>query len=96
MSPLKHQKAVVAREDPKWRGYTLDELRYQQAYALARIEIEKDRLRSMTRSLTANYNRVSHDTLLGRILNNFSYLDYGFLAFRLVRNVWRLFHRRRK
>lgn len=76
----------------KWRGYTLDELRYRRALTEVAIEIEKGR---MARAVSGSVpdvlkGRSSGRFMLSRLLGALSYMDYMVLAWRLLRKIKRL------
>ena len=90
---MKH--STPHRDDPAWRGYDLDEIRYQQAYTLARIEICRDRMAASARSLYGGGAASSATSLMGKLLGSLNYVDYALLAFRLIRRAYGIFRRRR-
>lgn len=78
--PLPHQL-------PGWKGYTLDELRYQRALVAARVEIQKERLVVQSDKLR---NAMSSPTgVWGRIFSSINYVDYAVLAFQLISRTTR-------
>lgn len=81
--------------DPKpWKGYTIDELRYQQAYTAVRMQIDRQKLMSTASQMKGGMSTFKGAGLIGRLLSNLSYIDYAFMAFRIGRQVFRLFRRR--
>lgn len=74
-------------EHSDWRGYTLDELRFQRAVNLARLEIQKERLAAHIHGVQSSSGLSGANGWLGRIFNSFSYFEYGILAFRLVKRA---------
>ncbi len=84
--------------DPAWRGYTLEELRFQRAYTIARIEIEKNRLRSYAAaSMQGNIiPKGTGGSLLLKLFSAFNYIDYAVLAYKLGKTIFsvtRMFRR---
>ena len=83
-------------QDPAkpWKGYTIDELRYQQAYTAVRMQIDRQKLFSTVSQMRGGMMSLKGTGLLGRMLSNLSYVDYAFMAFRIGRQEFRLFRRR--
>lgn len=85
-----------ARND-RWLGYTLDEIRFQRAYTLARLEIEKNRIRSHISTMQSSLVPQGRGgSFLLKLFGAFSYFDYAVLAFKLVKAVFsvrRIFRR---
>ena len=80
---------------PGWKGYSFDELRYQQAYTAARLEIERERMVATSRVLYGGAVGGRASGIIGKMFAGLSYVDYAVLAFRLGRRVYSLFHRNR-
>lgn len=87
------KKLKSAEQAPEWRGYDIDELRYQQAYAQARLEIEKERMAASAQALYSNSAISRRGGIVGRVLGSLNYMDYAFLAFKICRKAYTLFHR---
>ena len=88
---------VTMEEVKPWRGYTLEEIRYQRVLTLARIEMEKVKL--MNAYQTAIHGDRAHKTptgILGRMFGALNYFDYGLIAYRLGRQVFKTVGRLRK
>lgn len=77
----------ITHYDEKWRGYSLDELRYQRAVALARIEMEKEKMALEAAGLRQHVPGMNTRGLMGKIMGSLSYVDYIVLAFRLGRSL---------
>ncbi len=81
----------------QWGGYTLDEIRFQRAYTLARLEIEKNRIRSHISTMQSNLVPQGRGgSFLLKLFGAFSYFDYAVLAFKLVKAIFsvrRIFRR---
>lgn len=79
----------------EWKGYTLDELVYHRAIALARIEVQKEKLsQDYSRMRVGNFNFAPSS--FTRALGVMNYLDYAIIAFRLLRKLGPLLHRKKK
>lgn len=90
-----------------FKGYTMDELRYQRALIALKREYSKDSILESVeklqknspfsdngqRSLAKNIGGVA-----GKIVGGLNYLDYaliGFSAFASIRKIFRFFHRKK-
>lgn len=90
MVPAKQNKSP--RE---WKGYTFEQLVYERAVALARIEVEKE--------ITAiNYDRVKQGNfgmasgLFSRVMGALNYADYFVIIMQLYRHISPLFKKKKK
>lgn len=77
----------------EWNGYTLEELRFRRMLSLAKFELGKASLMSEVQSITSG--RAVKSSIFAKVTGALNYADYAILAFRLGRNVLRLFRRRR-
>lgn len=82
-------------EAPDWKGYGIDDLRYQRALAMARLTIEKERLAVASRRIYSGQGLPGTSGMIGKILGGLNYVDYAVLAFKLGRRVYSMFHSRR-
>lgn len=73
-----------------WHGYTMDEMMYQKAFLLARMEVSKTRLARSVSDLRSGFPGVKGGSIWSKVLNSFSYVDYAVLAFKLGSRVARL------
>lgn len=85
--------------DPKtasssWKGYTLDEIRYQRVLALAAIEMEKKTLAASAEDARQQvpFFRESRGKGLFKAL---SYFEYAFIAVRLWKRFRGIFKKKR-
>ena len=84
----------LPHHDEQWKGYTLDELRYARAYTAARIEINRERVRTRIGRLgTAGKKSFAPSGMVRRVIGAMSYIDIALLvwkvssqSFRLIRN----------
>lgn len=90
-----NKESKLTEHHPDWKGYTIDELRYQQAYTQARLEIERERMTASAQSLYSGSIAGKAGGIMGKVLGSLNYVDYAVLAFRLFRKVYTIFHRRR-
>lgn len=81
---------------PEFKGYDIDQLRYRRAYLLARCEIEKMRLTARTDSMRSGVTKLSGSGMVSRVLHGLNYMDYAFLAYKVVKKAVKLFGRRRR
>lgn len=82
-----------------WKGYSIDELRYQRALTTIKCEMEKEKLMGAINaakqggfSLLGNGNKYS---LMNKMLGALDFADYSFLAFRVGRRFYKMFNRRK-
>lgn len=92
----------------KFKGFTLDEIKYHRALTAVKKEYEKEkalrtlqnlRRRTIFGGFGKNKNsREGSSSLLSKVFNGMSYADYaviGFSLFSNARKVWNLFHRKK-
>lgn len=102
---------VITEEKPAFKGYTLDELRYQRALVMLRREFAKQKVNHKLRTIrktnaftgTASGSKssglVRAGSIASRILSGMNYLDYamiGISAFGTVRKIASFFGRKKK
>ncbi len=90
------EKKLLARDDENWKGYTLDDLRYERAVALARLEIQKEKLAMSASEMRSGVPGIAGGGILGKLMGSLNYLDYAILAFRTFRFVSKRFRSFRK
>ena len=71
--------------DTQWKGYTLEELRYQRLSTRINIELEKERLQQCLPSL--NPIEMVAPTLV-RVVRSVKYIDLIVIVLRLVRRIF--------
>lgn len=76
-----------------WKGYNLEELHFRRMLSLAKFELGKTSLMSEVQTMTTS--RAVSGSIFSKITGALNYADYAILAFRLGRNVLRLFRKRR-
>lgn len=79
----------------EWKGYSFEQLVYERAVALARIEVEKevatisfDRVRQGNIGLSSN--------MFTRLMSALNYADYLVLFMQLYRHISPLFRKKKK
>ncbi len=74
-----------------FKGYTLDELRYRRAFALAKYEIAKMQMSNTVMSVRQGMSGFGSKGIVGKILGNLNYVDYAILGFRVISKIrkWR-------
>lgn len=87
-------KPVKYSGGSQWAGYTFDQLAYERAVALARIEIEKD-VTVMNFERVRQGNMTMSSGLFSRLLRTFSYADYLVLIVQFIRHVGPLFRKKK-
>ena len=87
---IEHKR--LTHNEPEWQGYSLNDLRYQRAVTLARLEIAKEKLVMQGEDIRSGaMSGTGVRGLLGKVMSNLSYLDYILLAFRMGRTISRAF-----
>lgn len=89
------QKQLPHKQD-SWHGYTMDEMMYQKAFLLARMEVSKTRLTNSIEEFRTGFPGVKGGSIWSKVLSSFSYLDYAVLAFKLGSRVARLMRTMRR
>lgn len=88
-------KKELPAKNIAWRGYTLDELRYERVIALTRIEIEKAKLLDSAES-TRDSLPIIGNTSATSIFKSISKLEYLIMAFKLYHKLSPLFKKKHK
>ncbi len=70
-----------------WAGYTLDELRYQEAYVAARLQIKKEQLVQESNQFKGNILHPQGAGLMSRIGTLMDYAGYGLMAYKMVKQA---------
>lgn len=85
--PTRYDKKERSRRE--WRGYTLDEIRYRRAIVSVKLEIEKDRIASVYQSSVGRMFSLgkAESGLTGKINSLFTMVDYGAMAYNLVKKM---------
>lgn len=99
----------ISENEPTFKGYTIEELRYQRALVTLQKEFCKSKLERNINSLRKT-NPLSPTSaasslpgkfgiIATKLLSGLNYLDYAMLGFSLfgsARKVYSFFHRRKK
>lgn len=80
----------------EWKGLTLDEIRMRRLLTLTRIEIDKAHLQHLTNNYTSSGKISTSTPIMRKLTGALDYMDYGVLAFRLGKSIFKLFHRKKK
>lgn len=73
-----------------WNGYSLDELRYQRAVVLTRLEIQKGRMLQQVQSSGINGDSAARGfagAILKKFFGNMSFIDYIFIGFKVTKTA---------
>lgn len=81
------KKVKLTESHPQWKGYDIDELRYQQAYTEARLEIEKERMAANVRGIYSSTAMTRSGGIVSRILGSLNYVDYAIIAYRIFKKA---------
>jgi hypothetical protein len=79
----------------EWQGYTMDELRFQRALALIKLETEKDRLNQKIRvkieETKSATSAVGFSTnIFKRVSSKMKFIDYALIGFNIAKFVLKL------
>ncbi len=88
------KKVRITEDHPQWKGYDIDELRYQMAYTQARLEIEKERMSASARGIYSSTSLTKSGGIVSKLLGGLNYFDYAIIAFRLWKKARGLWSRR--
>ncbi len=91
-TPTNNQPVVPAAE---WQGYTMDELRFQRALALIKLETEKDRLNQKLRTKinetkTATTAVGFTTNIFKRMSSKMKFVDYALIGYNVAKFVLKL------
>lgn len=81
------QKKLKPHDEPGWKGYTLDELRYQKAVAMIRLEMEKEKISAGFSQMKNGMPMMSTGGIAGKIMGSLNYLDYALIAYKSVTKI---------
>ncbi len=77
-----------------FKGYTLDELRYQRALVLLKKEFSKQQLTESFKQIKANSPLVAFNgtkgtksSIVGKILKSLDYMDYAMMGYSLFKSI---------
>lgn len=81
-------KQLKFDEKHRWRGLTLDELRYLRALNGVRIEVKQQQLVELCReNMGGLISQQSGKGLLYKMMSGLSWLDYALFAFKFGRRI---------
>lgn len=96
----------IVVDETSFRGYTLDEIRYQRALAALRKEYAKEKIFNDLASVRKRVSFGSKEgiagkagTLAQKMFSGLNYLDYamvGYTAFSAIRKFFKLFRKKKK
>lgn len=79
----------------EWQGYTYEQLVYERALALARIEMEKERASAESERVRRGNFMLSR-SLFSRLVSALSYADFLVIGVRMWRKLAPLFSKKSK
>lgn len=85
-------KELITSQQPSasWKGYSLDELRYQRAVTLTRIEIQKGKMLQQVQSSGINGDFSAKGiagVIMRKFFGNMSFIDYIFISFKVAKTA---------
>ena len=100
MSNVNVEKTVTG-EELAWKGYTIDELKYQRAIALVKLELQKEMLVNSVKGLRASgittNNKYLSSILNGRFTGKLRYVNYlvaGYKVSKMFMYLWKSFRKK--
>ena len=81
------KKTTADEQITEFKGYTIDELRYQRAYALAKYEVAKMRMADDVQRLKSGMPQIGPKGIVGKLLRSLNYVDYAVIGFRLFSHL---------
>lgn len=84
----------ILKKNSDWKGYTMDELAYQRALTLARIEMTKERMASDFDHVKKG-NIFLSGSWFSRIMKMIDYTDIFVIGLTLWRKISPVFSRRK-
>lgn len=80
--------------DIEFKGYTIDELRYRRAFALAKYEMAKYQTLDQLKRFQGGFSPSGG--IMGKIFSSLNYFDYAMLAFRIGQKIFKWRRSRKK
>lgn len=100
MSSSGIEKTVTSQE-LEWKGYTVDELKYQRAIALVKLELQKEVLgnaaKVMNASAMTTNNKYLSAILNGKFSGKLRYVNYlvaGYRVSKMFMYLWKSFRKK--
>lgn len=99
---MEENKKIEETKNTKFKGYTIEELRYQKVLTLVRMEYVKEKIDSEFQGVKSRFNpsektgKWSLLSLTGKAAKALSFIDYftiGLSLFRSARKISSLFKR---
>ncbi|MDE6464632.1 MAG: hypothetical protein K2L16_08400 [Muribaculaceae bacterium] len=78
-----------------WRGLTLREIQMRRVVVQTRMEIEKYRMGAGVENLKRRTPLLGSSGMVSRVAGVFSFAEYAFMAFKVIRWVMPLFRKGR-
>lgn len=91
LSPTENAAAEVEAVEKEWGGYTYEELKFQLLLMRTRIELNKTMMMEHSQQMVQKKARSA--SMLSRMLGALDYVDYGIMAYKMVRRLYKLFRR---
>lgn len=82
-------------QQDQFRGYTIDELRYRRAYALAKYEMAKLHTTEQVDVIKTQAENFAPKGVLGKVLKSLDFVDYALVGYRVYRAFRQIGHRRK-
>ena len=76
----------MEQADKEWKGYTIDELRYQKALALLKLEVQKERF-SLMKTRLVSFPDTGVGKMFGKLFSSSKAITYviaGYKVFSMI------------
>lgn len=81
----------LERVEKEWGGYTYEELKFQLLLTRTRIELNKSMMMAQSQSMMQK--KAKSASMVSRMLGALDYFDYGVMAYKVVRRLYKMFRR---
>jgi len=77
----------------QWKGYTLEEIRFQRVLAMMRVELVQQEMFKQVEPYTSKTRFAG--AMAGRIAGALNFMDYAMIAITVGRKLYSIFHRKK-
>lgn len=81
--------AEMGNVSERWRGYTIDEIQYQKALSLLKLEIQKERLAAAKNNLVAPLSYNKWGKVISSANSYRNIVTYAFAGYKLYSAICR-------
>lgn len=90
-----NSKPAAGAGDTQWKGYTLDQLRFQRALAAIKSEVAKERITAKLSQAKAQASSGNVRSLLfgSEVIGRLKTIDYLLIGYKVSKLSYKLWHR---